>query len=401
MERIRESGARAPLEGEVLLSCARTRLDGPRAGQLTALLGSRLDWKYLLRQADLHGLTPLLYHHLNATCPESVPEAVLDQLRDDFRQGMQRNLLLTSSLLDLIGLLRTHGISAIPFKGPLLALFAYEHLALREFWDLDLLVRKRDVPKANELLLSQGYQSEHSLDESQQAARLRFQYEWRFLRRTDRLRVEIQWRLAPRYFSFPLDPEGLWERQAKFCLGSRVIPSLAPEDVLLTLCAHGAKHLWKRLIWVCDVAELIRVHRSMDWTGLMDRARETGSLRMLQLGLRLAADLLQAAAPKDLLESNPADPMVRPLAAQVRARLFQDSNAPSQKLAFLRRQLQMRERLRDKARFCVRRAITPNTDDWTRFWLPLPLMNLYYVLRPIRLAGKYALSPVKRIFAPT
>ena len=118
-------------------------------------------------------------------------------------------------------------------------------------------------------------------------------------------------------------------------------------------------------------------------------------------GLRLASDVLQAAAPKDLLESNPADPMVKPLAAQVRVRLFQDSNAPSQKLAFLRRQLQMRERLRDKARFCVRRAITPNTDDWTRFWLPPPLMPLYYVLRPIRLAGKYALSPVKRIFAPT
>ena len=77
------------------------------------------------------------------------------------------------------------------------------------------------------------------------------------------------------------------------------------------------------------------------------------------------------------------------------------SSAPSQKLVFLRRQLQMRERLRDKARFCVRRAITPNTDDWTRFWLPPPLMPLYYVLRPIRLAGKYALSPVKRIFAPT
>ena len=33
---------------------------------------------------------------------------------------------------------------------------------------------------------------------------------------------------------------------------------LAPNDLLLILCVHASWHLWGRLLWICDVAELIR-----------------------------------------------------------------------------------------------------------------------------------------------
>ena len=37
--------------------------------------------------------------------------------------------------------------------------------------------------------------------------------------------------------------------------------NLSLENLLLVRCAHGSKHLWERLGWICDVAELIRVRK--------------------------------------------------------------------------------------------------------------------------------------------
>jgi hypothetical protein len=42
--------------------------------------------------------------------------------------------------------------------------------------------------------------------------------------------------------------------------------NLSLENLLLVRCAHGSKHLWERLGWICDVAELIRVRKEKsDW----------------------------------------------------------------------------------------------------------------------------------------
>ena len=53
--------------------------------------------------------------------------------------------------------------------------------------------------------------------------------------------------------------------------------SLAPEDNLLLLCMHGAKHCWSRLERVCDVAELITSHSNLDWVALVSRAKVFGA----------------------------------------------------------------------------------------------------------------------------
>src|SRR3712207_8653927 len=40
---------------------------------------------------------------------------------------------------------------------------------------------------------------------------------------------------------------------------------------LLILCVHGTKHIWGRLSWICDVAELLRTQPDMDWEYVLDR----------------------------------------------------------------------------------------------------------------------------------
>src|SRR5437867_5911015 len=232
-------------EFELLLSCARRFIDDGCVENLRSLLRGGIDWPYLLRQADAHGLTPLLCWHLTNSCRDEIPRPLLEQLRDHFYSNARSNLLLTGELLELLDLLAARGIRAIPFKGPALAASVYGNIALRQFCDLDLLVDANAVAKIADLLASRGYRQEFNLTRAREAAFLRYQSERLF--RRDRVVVEIQWRIAPRYFSFPLDYGSLWERLRPIVLGDRKVLTLSPEDSLLILCVHGAMPVRERL----------------------------------------------------------------------------------------------------------------------------------------------------------
>ena len=131
---------------------------------------------------------------------------------------------------------------------------------------------------------------------------LRYQSEQLFLRSEDRVIVKIQWRIAPRYFPFESGSERLWKGAERLSIGGTKVLALSPENMLFALCVHGAQCIWKRLELVCDVAELIRAEKKMDWSQIMQQAGTLGIERMLFLGLYLARDLLGAALPEEVLQ---------------------------------------------------------------------------------------------------
>lgn len=384
-------------EAELLLCCARTRMDPARAGRVKALLQKDIDWTYLLRTARAHGMMPLLYWHLNATCPEAVPKTTLDQLRDHFHANARRNLFLTRELLGLLEMFEAYGISAVPFKGPVLTVALYGNLALRQFSDLDILIHKQDVTRAKTLLISQGYRADLHLTGVQETAYIHSHYDYDFHRQDGEFFLEIHWAVVPRYFSFALDSEHLWQHLEPLSLGGKEVLTLSPEDLFLSLCVHGAKHCWERLGWICDIAELIRVFQGINWGRIMEQANILGCERMLFLGLFLASDLLGTVLPEEVWQKVQSDPKVKSLAAQVRAQLFQDASGPPGILANSLFHLRARERLGDRVRYCLGFAMTPTAGDLALLPLPAALFPLYYLLRPIRLAGKYGLKLMRQI----
>ncbi|RXM21985.1 hypothetical protein EO238_26195, partial [Citrobacter sp. AAK_AS5] len=60
-------------------------------------------------------------------------------------------------LLRLQQLMESHGIRLVPIKGPVLARLAYGDVALRQFEDLDLIVRRPDLVCAVDLLERDGF----------------------------------------------------------------------------------------------------------------------------------------------------------------------------------------------------------------------------------------------------
>ena len=359
-------------------------MDERRVARLRQLLDGALDWDFIQSFAESHGLIPLLYSHLHARAPEKVPPAVYEKLRERFRRISALNVYLSGELRRLLKLFAAHDIPAIPYKGPALAAKAYGNIALRHFGDLDILVRQRDVLRVMRLLVAEDYALHPPLNGVQQALMLRTQCNLPFTRDAHRLIVEIHWRVSARLFSSPLDEETLWENLHTDTFEGMRINALAPEDLLLSLCVHGAKHLWERLSWITDIAQLLEVHPDLDWASLLERARRTGTERMLLLGLHVAHDLLGARLPAQAEGQLQADPEIVRLANQIYAQLFEDGRDAGGMSGYFIFQLKARRRLRDKFNYC-RYVISPTEEDLTLLSLPAPLSFVYYLLRPLRM----------------
>ena len=382
-------------EIKLLLCCGTTYISKEKSEQIRSLMQTDLDWAYLLETAGRHGLISLLYRNLGKTGGHSVPTSVMDRLRNHFYLNARHNALLTEELNRLLCLFEEHGIVAIPFKGPALAEELYGDISCREIFDLDVLVKREDVLRGMDLMASLGYTSQSRFTKGQMEAYLAAHNEISFANEEKKVIVELQWEIAPRYFGFPIAPLRLWDHNQVRSKSGYLYPP--PEEMLLMLCVHGAKDLWEQLKWICDVAELLRVHKDLDWEKTTELAYDSGGRRMLFLGLLLAKDLFDASIPEKIVKEIEADSKVRRLATKVEEGLFRKSNGGFSILRSFFFYLKAKERLRDQIQYCVGLAMTTTPGDWALLKLPRSLFLLYFLIRPIRLIKKYGGGIARRI----
>ncbi|HEV3467739.1 MAG TPA: nucleotidyltransferase family protein [Pyrinomonadaceae bacterium] len=374
-------------EHRLLLLCARTRADAEAGEEIRRLVAGGPDWDYLYRLARRHAVLPLIYRRLRAAASNEMPPAQLRRLGDDFRANTARALYLTAELERVVSLFEAEGVPVIPYKGPALAAFAYGDLALRRYVDLDILVRKEDLPRAKGLLAARGFRPAWRLTPAQERVLLRSQHNFPFEREEGRLVVELHWELAAPRYAAPRD-ETVWSRLVPVKLAGREVKCLGPEDLLLSLCVHGTKHLWERLAWICDVAELLNSQPDLDWASVCERARAAGTERMLLLGLRLARGLLEAPLPDEIERLAEAEPSLGRLAETVTARLFEGpGQGPPGLLSSISFNLLARRGLAERVRY-FGFIFTPTDGDLAVLTLPRPLSFVYYLLRPFRLLLK-------------
>jgi hypothetical protein len=382
-------------EIELLVCVASPSVSGSRAERIQRLVANNLNWENVLAMAHRHSVVPLLFQQLCDAALAGVPEHVMARLRNRNEENVRQSIWLVAELFKLLDQLRAAGIRAVPFKGPTLALSAYGDIGLRQFGDLDILVKRQDVLQVKDLLATHGFKSTPLLTHAQEAALLRFDCAYNFVNEAG-VMVDVHWNFAPRYLSLPLDLDRLWRRLEALTLNGRELPSLAAIDLLPALCVHGATHFWERLNWIADVAGLIVRNKNLDWQELLAEARAGGNTRALALGLFLAHDLLGAPLPEEVWQAVRKDAVVREVGAQVKQQLCAPLAVRSG-VSEGRLHLKLKERRRDKLKSAIRLSLTPRNFDWMFLSLPAALTVFYYPLRPLRLAAKYALRVVSGV----
>ena len=287
---------------ERLLACLSTGTEPSRGDELGRL--SAEDWTGVAQQGVMLGVAPLLYYRLQGLGPgTSVPPKVRLGLREMYLHSAGAGMRLHHQLAQVLTALQGAEVPAIALKGAHLAEVVYGDTALRPMSDIDLLVKRPDLSRAEDALREIGYTPHRPFwveAESDMHHHLP-----RFTR-PGSASVEVHWTLVRPTDPFDVDENGLWSRARPATIAGAQALVLSPEDLLLHQCLHMAfGHRFRvGLRPLCDVAEILRHYREeTDWKQTADRARQWNADRCAYLVLRIAREWLSAAVPHGALQA--------------------------------------------------------------------------------------------------
>lgn len=167
---------------------------------------------------------------------------------------------------------------ALILKGQPLAIQTLTSPARRWTGDIDVLILWEDLTQADDALKSLGYEPQAS------------PRPWAYNQVTYQhphwpIPVELHWRLALPSLPCP-SVEDLFSRAQTLRLGAVDVPTLGPEDTVISLALHLAQHLGELRVAIDLAGYLDR--SPVDLDRVRHLAREVGLARLVEIALQIA-----------------------------------------------------------------------------------------------------------------
>jgi hypothetical protein len=361
----------------------------PNAEKLPALqpmLQQPIGWQQLFALAERHGVQPLLYQallpHANA-----VPLAEMRALQLAYQANLHKAMRLAGELIRLDQRLSALGLEAMPYKGLAAAEILYGDIALRHSGDIDLLIHREDLPRIRDAVRELEYTPHITLSAAEEREYLQSGYEYSFDSTAGPNLLEVQWAIQPRFYAIDFDMDSLFQRAVTINVAGRPVKTPSNSDLLLLFSVHAAKHVWGKLIWLCDIARLMTLP-SLDWRWIGSQACDLGIVRILRVTMLLANRLLGAPIPDAAEGSLPIDRTSAELANEIQSYIVSETTFNIESLSYFHLMMRLRERQADRRRFLRRLILTPGPSEWRTVHLPRPLFPLYRLIRLSRLAAR-------------
>lgn len=186
-----------------------------------------------------------------------------------------RTLVLRSELTAILRACNDRALACVPLRGLALAEKLYGANALRPTGDIDLLVRRQELPIVAELLAGLGYDGM----EHRPGFAGTFSYTLEFVKdRHGWIVVEPHWTLAYPPFTGAVAMDGVWARCRKGRVAGIETWLLGDEDLLTHLCFHILHHGNNTpLLWWQELDMLIsQTGSSLDWDTIIEIAEQSG-----------------------------------------------------------------------------------------------------------------------------
>ncbi len=366
----------------LLRALARCRGNDSRP-EIAELAGKVTDWDSLLQLAGEHRVLPFLFVYL-AKSGAKIPADAFERLQSAYQRNLVISMTNTVELIELLNSFERENIQAIPFKGVVLAKSVYGDTALRQAGDLDILIGVGDLSRACSLLLERGYELQTPMGPDGLPANPDG-FECHFERPRDGMVTELRWRfdLVQPKFRRNLGMDWVNPYRRVTSLAGAEVPDIAPELLLILLSMHGSKHLWTRLLWICDLGHLLSAHPSLDWRMVFREARRAGLWRCTALGVLLAKRLTGCEVPEKVLRCFESDHFANGLARHFEDCLFEaPGSLPDGLVPY---NIQLFSSWDRTGLFLSGELLRPNERDRAFVALPKWLGGLYYLVRPLRI----------------
>ncbi len=261
-------------------------------------------WDALIAEAYRQDVAPLLFSLLSTlNRPGGLEIPQREILYQTYLTTAAQNMLIMHDAEILLTTFYNAGIPAAGLKGIYLLEHLYPNIGARSMSDIDLLVKKQDLPKSMDAMKEIGYQIDtyfNLVDKNIDTKHVPP------MQKKGGALVEVHWTLLEEDEPFTIDAEALWQRSVPARIANVAALALSVEDLILHLSMHLTyqHYLNLGLRGLLDIALVIhKFHSGIDWQKLVEIARSWGAERVAALTLKLVETQLNVPIPTEVISS--------------------------------------------------------------------------------------------------
>ena len=227
----------------------------------------------------------------------------------EYQRQKCRQEFLMNKAIEVCKIMDDNGISMAVLKNGGIMVGMVHDAVKCPMEDIDSLVRKADFYKAHEILIANGFQFKfrsefefEKLDEAYRDGSTEYYIE---MPDGEKIWFELAWRaVAGRWIRPDLEPDtdGFLERS--YTPAGTKVHVLSPEDNLLQVCIHTAKHSYVRapgLRLHMDVDRIV-AHNEINWKLFLEKVKATHVCTSTYLSLYIPSVLFQTEVPQWVLD---------------------------------------------------------------------------------------------------
>ncbi len=282
--------------GFASMAHARIRMDAGSFERNAEALQRTREWTALASLAQLHGVAGFVWQGVRAAGELVPPSAArpLQVVRDRLVRRSGRQLHQLKRAVDV---LRDHEIPCLVLKGLPLSQRLYAHPWIRGSVDIDLMIPSGSILAADRALGAAGWNRKYPVVPDRMIRnRWHRRYGQHLELRGPAGMLELHWRYShPSYH--PATFETLHARSRSVRVGNAAFPVLEDDDDFMFLAAHGARHFWSRLVWLCDVVLALAGMEPDGARRAFAKCADAGLDGAPATALRLAGDWLGTTIP--------------------------------------------------------------------------------------------------------
>jgi hypothetical protein len=292
-------------EDKLLLSVVKITPSTEELEIINALIPQIIDWDYFTNTIIDRGSAPLFYKKLSLLKNSSViPPNVKAKLQQAYLITLSRSMVLYNHFKKNAEVLNAHNIPIIALKGIYLSEWMYHDIGLRQFSDMDILVREADGEKCLQLLAEMGYKPRKSSPVSQFIADKSDIVHYSPMELNDiSVEIHIKLHLKKEHFHLPLDE--IWQRAMPATVNNVSVFALEIYDLMMHLCIHLHKHfLGGHLQFTCfnDITNLLEKEREVfDWELFENRCKQYNCVVEVYKYLVLVHKYFDATVPSEII----------------------------------------------------------------------------------------------------
>jgi len=259
------------------------------------------DWEEFWKVSRIHSVTELLYSRIRALNIEQYfPDKVLDRFREFLYPRASANSWLLKTGKEVTQRLLESGIETLALKGFFLQQVVYADGEIRPMNDIDLLVRREQIPDAIEILDESGFRVLSHFDPTFENEDIKhvppMQNEYGQT-------LELHWNLLEENEPFSIDMDCVWDQK---CCFDDQLWGLSVEHLIVHLAIHGSYQHYLRL-GLRSLLDLNRVIEKfadeIEWEQVLLTAKAWNAEKSLWVSLKLTQKYLLLDLPEDVLLS--------------------------------------------------------------------------------------------------